>query len=147
MRLVLQRVKESSVSVDGSVIGSIGNGYLILLCIMKGDTSLQAQWLAEKIVKLRLFDAPDGKVNDKSVLDNGGGILVVSQFTLAGDIAKGNRPDYTAAAGPEEAKVLYEYFMKKLKELGVKKVEGGEFGAMMTVAIVNDGPVTLVLEK
>ncbi|MDD4628231.1 MAG: D-aminoacyl-tRNA deacylase [Candidatus Peribacteraceae bacterium] len=147
MRIVLQRVKESSVSVDGSVIGSIGNGYLILLCIMKGDTSLQAQWLAEKIVKLRLFDAPDGKVNDKSVLDNGGGILVVSQFTLAGDIAKGNRPDYTAAAGPEEAKVLYEYFMKKLRELGVKKVEGGEFGAMMEVKIVNDGPVTLILEK
>lgn len=147
MRLVLQRVKESSVSVDGSVIGSIGAGYLILLCVMKGDTSLQAQWLAEKVAKLRLFDAPDGKVNDRSLLDIGGAILVVSQFTLAGDIAKGNRPDYTAAAGPEEAKILYEYFMKKLKELGVAKVEGGEFGAEMSVRIVNDGPVTLVLEK
>ena len=147
MRLVLQRVKESSVSVDGSAIGSIGAGYMILLCVMKGDTSLQAQWLAEKVAKLRLFDAPDGKVNDRSLLDIGGAILVVSQFTLAGDIAKGNRPDYTAAAGPEEAKILYEYFMKKLKELGVAKVEGGEFGAEMSVRIVNDGPVTLVLEK
>jgi len=147
MRLVLQRVKESSVSVDGSVIGSIGAGYLILLCVMKGDTSLQAQWLAEKVAKLRLFDAPDGKVNDRSLLDIGGAILVVSQFTLAGDIAKGNRPDYTAAAGPEEAKILYEYFMKKLKELGVARVEGGKFGAEMSVRIVNDGPVTLVLEK
>jgi D-tyrosyl-tRNA(Tyr) deacylase len=147
MRIVLQRVKESSVSVDGSVIGSVGAGYLLFLCVMKGDTSLQAQWLAEKIVKLRLFDAPDGKVNDKSVLDCGGEILVVSQFTLAGDTAKGNRPDYTAAAGPDEAKILYEYFMKKLRELGVKKVEGGEFGAMMEVKIVNDGPVTLILEK
>ncbi|MDD5751589.1 MAG: D-aminoacyl-tRNA deacylase [Candidatus Peribacteraceae bacterium] len=147
MRLVLQRVTEASVTVDHAVVGSIGAGYVILLCVMKGDTSLQAQWLAEKIVKLRLFDAADGKVNDQSVLDIIGGILVVSQFTLAGDIAKGNRPDFAAAAGPEEAKILYEYFMKKLKELGVLNVEGGEFGAMMEVAIVNDGPVTLVLEK
>lgn len=147
MRLVLQRVLESSVTVDGRTVGSIGPGYLILLCVMKGDTSLQAQWLAEKVVKLRLFDSANGKINDQSVLDIQGGILVVSQFTLAGDIAKGNRPDYTAAAGPQEAKILYEYFMKKLKELGVLKVEGGEFGAEMSVKIVNDGPVTLVLEK
>jgi D-tyrosyl-tRNA(Tyr) deacylase len=147
MRLVLQRVKEASVNVSGSVVGQIGPGYLVLLCVCRGDTALQAQWLAEKIVKLRLFDAPSGKVNDQSVLDIGGEILVVSQFTLAGDIAKGNRPDYTAAASPEEAKTLYEYFMKKLKELGVANVAGGAFGAMMDVHLVNDGPVTLVIEK
>ncbi|MDD5623419.1 MAG: D-aminoacyl-tRNA deacylase [Candidatus Peribacteraceae bacterium] len=147
MRLVLQRVSSASVAVDGRNVGAIGRGYLILLCVLKGDTSLQAQWLAEKVTKLRLFDAPDGKVNDRSVLDIGGGILVVSQFTLAGDTAKGNRPDYTAAADPGEAKILYEYFLKKLKELGVTKVAGGEFGAMMEVQLVNDGPVTLVLEK
>ncbi|OIO53168.1 D-tyrosyl-tRNA(Tyr) deacylase [Candidatus Peregrinibacteria bacterium CG1_02_54_53] len=147
MRLVLQRVSEASVAVDDQTAGSIGRGYMILLCVMRGDTSLQAQWLAEKLVKLRLFDGSEGKVNDRSLLDMDGEVLVVSQFTLAGDIAKGNRPDYTAAAGPEEAKMLYEYFMKKLKELGVRKVEGGVFGAMMSVQLTNDGPVTLVLEK
>lgn len=147
MRLVLQRVKKASVTVEGSTVGAIGPGYLILFCVMRGDTSLQAQLLAEKIVKLRLFDAPDGKVNDRSLLDVGGEVLVVSQFTLAGDTKKGNRPDYTAAAGPEEAQVLYEYFMKKLTELGVPKVERGVFGAMMDVHLINDGPVTLVVEK
>ena len=147
MRLVLQRVKKASVAVDGQMVGSIGPGYLILLCVMRGDTSLQAQWLAEKVVKLRLFDSANGKVNDRSLLDCGGEILVIPQFTLAADIQKGNRPDYTAAAGPEEARILYEYFLQKLLELGVQKVEGGVFGAMMDVKLVNDGPVTLVLEK
>ena len=147
MRIVLQRVKEASVSIDDQTVGEIGRGYVLLLCVMQGDTSLQAQWLAEKIVKLRLFDSPGGKVNDQSVLDIGGQILVISQFTLAGDTQKGNRPDYTAAAGPEEAKVLYEYFMKKLREAGVAKVESGRFGAMMAVRLANDGPVTLILEK
>jgi len=147
MRLVLQRVSEASVSVDGAVVGRIGSGYLILLCVMKGDTSLQAQWLAEKICKLRLYDGPNGKVNDRSILDSKGEMLVVSQFTLAGDVAKGSRPDYTAAAGPEEAKILYEYFMKKLRELGAGKVEAGVFGAEMSVQLTNDGPVTLVIEK
>ena len=147
MRLVLQRVKEASVTVDGSVVGAVGPGFLILLCVMRGDTALQAQWLAEKLVKLRLFDSTDGKINDRSLLDIGGEVLVVSQFTLAGDIAKGNRPDYTAAAPPDEATVLYEYFLKKLTELKVPKVEGGVFGAEMSVHLINDGPVTLVLEK
>ncbi|MDD5103536.1 MAG: D-aminoacyl-tRNA deacylase [Candidatus Peribacteraceae bacterium] len=147
MRLVLQRVKEASVTVDGQIVGAIGAGYLILLCVMKGDTSLQAQLLAEKIVKLRLFDSVGGKVNDRSLLDVHGEVLVVSQFTLAADIQKGNRPDYTAAAGPEEAKILYEYFMQKLRELDVQKVEGGRFGAAMSVQLTNDGPVTLILEK
>ncbi|MDO8469300.1 MAG: D-aminoacyl-tRNA deacylase [Candidatus Peribacter sp.] len=147
MRLVLQRVSSASVSIDGQIVGEIGRGYVILLCVMQGDTSLQAQWLAEKIVKLRLFDNPNGKVNDQSVLDIVGQILVISQFTLAGDTQKGNRPDYTAAAGPEDAKILYEYFMKKLRELNVAKVESGRFGAMMHVQLINDGPVTLILEK
>lgn len=147
MRIVLQRVTAASVAVDGRTVGSIGPGYLILLCVMRGDTSLQAQLLAEKIVKLRLFDSADGKINDRSLLDIGGEVLVVSQFTLAGDTKKGNRPDYTAAAGPEEAKILYEYFMKKLKESGVSKVASGQFGAMMNVQLTNDGPVTLILEK
>ncbi|MDD5041248.1 MAG: D-aminoacyl-tRNA deacylase [Candidatus Peribacteraceae bacterium] len=147
MRLVLQRVKEASVTIDGQTVGTIGAGYLILLCVMRGDTSLQAQLLAEKISRLRLFDHSSGKINDQSVLDIDGDILVVSQFTLAGDTQKGNRPDYTAAAGHGEAKILYEYFMKKLAELGVRKVEGGIFGAMMDVRLINDGPVTLVLEK
>jgi len=147
MRIVLQRVSSASVSIDDQTVGQIGRGYLILFCVMRGDTSLQAQLLAEKVVKLRLFDHPNGKVNDQSILDIGGEVLVVSQFTLAGDTRKGNRPDYTAAAGPEEAKMLYEYFMKKLQELQVAKVEGGEFGAMMSVQLTNDGPVTLILEK
>lgn len=147
MRIVLQRASSASVSIDGEIAGRIGRGYLLLFCVMRGDTSLQAQLLAEKIVKLRLFDGHDGKVNDQSVLDIGGEVLVVSQFTLAGDTKKGNRPDYTAAAGPEEAKILYEYFIKKLRELQVTKVESGEFGAMMTVQLINDGPVTLILEK
>jgi len=147
MRLVLQRVSQASVSVDGAVVGQIGQGYLLLLCVMKGDTSLQAQWLAEKVNKLRLYDGPNGKVNDRSILDTKGEILVVSQFTLAGNVEKGSRPDYTAAAGPEDAKILYEYFMKKLRELGVGTVEGGVFGATMMVESKNDGPVTLILEK
>jgi D-tyrosyl-tRNA(Tyr) deacylase len=147
MRLVLQRVSSASVSIDGQIVGAIGRGYVLLLCVMRGDTSLQAQLLAEKIVKLRLFGHPNGKVNDQSILDIGGEVLVVSQFTLAGDTRKGNRPDYTAAAGPEEAKMLYEYFMKKLQELQVAKVESGQFGAEMSVQLANDGPVTLILEK
>lgn len=147
MRIVLQRASSASVSIDGQTVGEIGRGYVLLLCVMQGDTSLQAQWLAEKIVKLRLFDNSNGKVNDQSVLDIGGQILVISQFTLAGDTQKGNRPDYTAAAGPGDAEILYEYFMKKLRELNVAKVESGRFGAMMNIQLMNDGPVTLILEK
>lgn len=147
MRVVLQRVAEASVTVDGSVVGQIGAGYLLLLCVLRGDTALQAQWLAEKVTKLRLYDGPGGKVNDRSIQDTGGGILVVSQFTLAGDVAKGSRPDYIAAAPPAEAVILYEYFQKKLKELGVATVQSGVFGAEMRVRLVNDGPMTLILEK
>lgn len=147
MRLVLQRVSEASVTVARELRGRIGRGYLLFLCICKGDTESQARWLAEKVTKLRLFPGTDGTINDRSLLEIGGGALVVSQFTLAGDIAKGNRPDYTAAASPEEAQELYAYFLQQLRALGVEEVEGGVFGAMMQVALVNDGPVTLVMEK
>ena len=147
MSMVLEKVAEAAVSVDGETVGSIGEGYLLLFGVLRGDTAAQAQLLAEKIVKLRLFDGENGKINDRSVLDAGGGILVVSQFTLAGNTEKGNRPDYTAAAPPDEARMLYEYFIGKLRELGVARVEAGEFGAHMDVSLRNDGPVTLILEK
>lgn len=147
MRIVLQKVKEASVTVDESVVGSIAQGYLIFLGVVHGDTAAQAELLAEKIVKLRLFDSDAGKINDQSILDIDGSILVVSQFTLAGRFEKGNRPDYTHAEDPDQAKKLYEYFIEKLREFGVSKVESGTFGAMMEVKLVNDGPVTLVLER
>ena len=147
MRILLQRVSTASVSVDRRVVGSIGRGYLLLLGVMQGDTEEQASWLAHKIVHLRLFDAQDGKVNDRSILDIGGEALVVSQFTLAGDFAKGNRPDYTAAAAPAHAIPLYEFFMDALRKEGVAKIESGTFGAMMEVSLINDGPVTLWLER
>ena len=147
MRLLLQRVTAASVTVDGKTVGSIGRGHLLFLGIMHGDTDEQGKWLAEKVIKLRLFDGEDGTINDRSVLDIGGEILVVSQFTLAGKAEKGNRPDYTGAAKPDEAKKLYESFVAYLRNLGIKKVETGVFGAHMMVELVNDGPVTLVLER
>ncbi len=147
MKLLLQKVTSASVTVDSSVVGEISKGYLLLLGVMEGDGEEQAERLAEKVVNLRLFDGEGGKINDQSLLDIGGEALVVSQFTLAGSLKKGNRPDYTAAADPESAEKLYEYFMEKLKSLGVSKVEAGEFGARMQVKLINDGPVTLCLEK
>jgi len=147
MRLLLQKVTSASVSVSDSVVGEIGQGYLLFLGVMEGDSESQADKLAEKAVNLRLFDGDNGKINDRSLLDISGEALVVSQFTLAGDLKKGNRPDYTAAADSASAKKLYEYFIEKLKSLGVKKVEAGEFGAYMQVSLTNDGPVTLWLEK
>jgi len=147
MRLLLQKVSEASVSVDDQTVGQIGPGYLLFLGVMGGDTSAQAQLLAEKVTKLRLWPGEDGKINDRSLLDVGGDLLIISQFTLAGRLEKGNRPDYTQAAAPEEAEKLYEYFVEKLSELGVSRVEMGKFGAMMQVSLVNDGPVTLMLER
>ena len=147
MRLLLQKVSSSSVTVDGKIIGQIGDGYLLFLGVLEGDAAEQARSLAEKVVKLRLFPSDEGKINDRSLLDVGGEALVVSQFTLAGQFKKGNRPDYTQAASPEEAKKLYEQFVEELKTLGVTKVETGEFGAMMEVELVNEGPVTLLLER
>lgn len=147
MKVILQRVTQASVSVSDEVVGSIGHGYMLLIGIISGDTSAQAALLAEKISKIRLFDSESGKMNDQSIVDTKGEILVVSQFTLAGSLEKGNRPDYSAAEAPDDARVLYEYFVRKLLEYGVQKVETGEFGAHMDVSLINDGPVTLILER
>ena len=147
MRILLQRVSRASVSVDKQVIGQIHRGYLLFVGVIEGDAEEHAKWLSEKITKLRLFDADDGKINDRSVIDINGEILVISQFTLAGRTEKGNRPDYTKAAKPEAAKRLYEFFIEVLKSLGVKNVESGMFGAMMEVELTNDGPVTLMLDS
>ncbi|MBU0767073.1 D-tyrosyl-tRNA(Tyr) deacylase [Patescibacteria group bacterium] len=147
MRVLLQKVTQAKVSVDSSVVGQIDAGYILFLGIMEGDTQDQAEKLADKVVNVRLFSGEDGKINDRSLLDIGGEALIVSQFTLAGRLEKGNRPDYTLAAGPKEAEKLYEFFIKQLTERGVKKVEGGKFGAYMKVDLTNDGPVTLWIER
>lgn len=147
MRILLQKVTSASVSVDEKVIGEIGRGYLLFLGIMRNDTVEQAEWLADKVLNLRLFEGADGKINDRSLFDIGGEVLVVSQFTLAGDVSKGSRPDYTAAAKPDEARHLYELFLSILRAKGVAKVASGEFGAHMRVALANDGPVTLSIER
>lgn len=145
MRAVVQRVNKSSVSVDGEIKGSIAKGYNILLGVMEGDTENQAELLAGKVAKLRVFEDENGKMN-KSILDIGGEILVISQFTLCADIKKGNRPSFTDSAAPEEANRLYEFFCSKLIENGIGKVETGVFAADMLVSIENDGPVTIVMD-
>ena len=145
MKAVIQRVNKSSVSVDGEVKGSVGKGFNVLLGVMNGDAESQAELLAAKISKLRVFEDEAGKMN-KCVTDIGGEILVVSQFTLCADIKKGNRPSFTDSAPPDEANRLYEYFCSKLLENGVSKVETGVFAADMKVEIENDGPVTIVMD-
>ena len=145
MRAVIQRVNKSSVSVDGEIKGSVGKGYNILLGVMDGDTESQAELLAGKVAKLRVFEDENGKMN-KSILDIAGEILVISQFTLCADIRKGNRPSFTDSAPPQEADRLYKYFCSKLIENGISKVETGVFAADMLVSIENDGPVTIVMD-
>ena len=145
MRVLLQRVSQASVTVDSEVIGGIGQGILLLVGITHSDTRKEADFLAEKCVNLRVFDDDDGVMN-RSLLDVGGEVLAVSQFTLYGDARKGRRPSYVAAAPGEVSEPLYDYFVSKLRELGVT-VATGRFGADMKVALVNDGPVTLWLEK
>jgi len=145
MKAVIQRVLKSSVSVDGEIKGSVSKGYNVLLGVMDGDGEAQAELLAAKISKLRVFEDENGKMN-KSILDIGGEILVISQFTLCADIKKGNRPSFTDSAPPDEANRLYEYFCKKLIENGVSRVETGVFAANMKVEIINDGPVTIVMD-
>ena len=145
MKAVIQRVKSSSVKVDGEVVGAVDHGYLVLLCVMDGDTKAHAQMMANKTSALRIFCDEDDKMN-KSILDIDGEILVVSQFTLCADVKKGNRPSFTPSAAPAEANELYEYFMECLKNNGVRKVEHGIFGAEMEVSIVNDGPVTILYD-
>ena len=145
MKAVIQRVKKACVTVNEEVIGEIGQGYLILLGVMEGDTQQEAQTLASKTALLRVFEDEDGKMN-RSILDINGEALVVSQFTLCADVRKGNRPSFTPSAKPEEANALYEYYMEKLKEQGISKVAHGQFGADMQVSLVNDGPVTILFD-
>jgi D-tyrosyl-tRNA(Tyr) deacylase len=145
MRAVIQRVKEARVEVDGETVGRIGEGVLVLLGAGKDDTEEDAQYLAEKILSLRIFEDTEGKMN-LSVMETGGSVLVVSQFTLYGDCRKGRRPSFDKAAPTEIAERLYELFVDELKERGAK-VETGRFRAMMDVHLVNWGPVTLMLDS
>lgn len=145
MRAVIQRVTESSVSVDNVTIARIQAGMLVLLGVAQEDTTADADYLAEKISHLRIFEDDGGKMN-RSLLDTGGEMLVVSQFTLLADCRKGRRPSFIHAAGPEKADELYRYFAKTIQLKGVP-VKTGRFGAMMAVSLVNDGPVTIVLES
>ena len=145
MRIVLQRVSRARVTVDGRVTGEIGTGLLLLVGFTHGDGEEQLAWMAEKVVGLRIFADDEGKMN-RSVVDAGGGILVVPQFTLYGDTRKGKRPSFIDAARPETAIPLYERFVALLRAT-VLPVQTGEFGAMMDVELLNDGPVTLVLDR
>ena len=145
MRAVIQRVLNSSVTVGGKTVGEISKGYTVLLGVMDGDTEHEAELLAKKIAMLRVFEDENGKMN-LSILDVGGEILSVSQFTLCADTRKGNRPSFTPSAAPDEANRLYEFFCGKLTENGIKKVEKGVFGADMKVSLINDGPVTICLD-
>jgi D-tyrosyl-tRNA(Tyr) deacylase len=146
MRVVLQRVSSGSVTVDGRVLGEIGKGLVLLVGFSGDDEESAAEWMAEKVLGLRVFGDEEGKMN-RSLQEVEGDILVVSQFTLYGDARKGRRPSFVKAAGPEVAIPLYERFLGILREKAPGRVESGEFGAMMDVALVNDGPVTLVLER
>ena len=143
MRAVCQRVREARVRIDGGVVGEVGPGLCILLGVARGDGEDEAGRLAGKIARLRVFPDEVGRF-DRSLLDTGGAALVVSQFTLLADTAKGNRPSFTEAAPPEEAEALYERFCAELRALGVR-VEQGVFGARMEVELVNDGPVTIII--
>ncbi len=145
MRALVQRVKKGSVSVDGKVVGAIGQGLVILLGIRTGDTETEARYLAEKCANLRIFADAEGKFN-RSLLEVGGGALVISQFTLYGDTRKGRRPGFEEAARPEIAEPLYKSFVQELRGFPIEVAEG-VFGAMMLVEIHNDGPVTLMLES
>jgi len=145
MKVVLQRVSEASVSVGGEVIAQIGNGLLVLACIETYDTEADVDYMAAKIPNLRIFDDPDGKMN-VSLLNTNGSLLLVSQFTLAANAAKGNRPSYTAAARPDQAQPLLDRFSSLLVGAGLH-LQHGRFGANMQVSLVNDGPVTIILDS
>ena len=140
---LVQRVREATVTVDGAVVGAIGQGLLLLVCAEPADTETEAARLVDKLLKLRVFSDDAGKMN-RSLVDVGGGLLVVSQFTLAADVRGGNRPSFTGAAGPEQGRALYEAVLR-LARSRHPVVEAGRFGADMQVALVNDGPVTIPL--
>jgi D-aminoacyl-tRNA deacylase len=145
MRIVLQRVTRAHVEVGGETVGSIGAGLVILLGVTQRDTHEDADYLAAKVIQLRIFPDDEGKMN-RSLLDTGGALLVVSQFTLYGDCRKGRRPSFDRAADPEHARALYEYFVQRLQASNIK-VETGVFQAEMKVSLVNDGPVTFILDS
>lgn len=145
MRVLVQRVSRASVTVDGKIKGKIGKGILIFLGVGHSDTENESRFLAEKCVNLRIFEDNAGKMN-LSLLDIKGAALVISQFTLYGDASKGRRPDFTAAARPEKAIPLYEHFLCEIRKFGVP-CEAGVFGAEMQVELINDGPVTIFIEK
>ena len=145
MKAVIQRVKNASVSIGGNLFSSINAGILVLLGIEKGDSVQEAEYVCGKLLRLRIFEDENEKMN-YSVADIKGEILVVSQFTLAGNVKKGNRPSFDNAMKPDEAEILYEKFVEMLK-LSDLKIETGKFGAMMEVSLVNDGPVTFIIEQ
>jgi len=145
MKLVIQRVSSAQVEVDSRVVGKIGKGYLVLCGIRNTDTEKEADYLAKKLCNLRVFEDINGKMN-LSLKDVNGELLIISQFTLYGDTSQGNRPSFIEAARPEKANPLYQYFLEKCQEYGIK-VEKGIFGADMKVSLLNDGPVTITMEK
>lgn len=145
MRAVVQRVLESAVKVDNQVVGQIGNGLLVLLGIAKNDSAKDADYLVNKITHLRIFEGPNGKMN-RSLLETGGELLAVSQFTLLADCRKGRRPSFIDAAEPDKATKLYQTFVDGVRQQGIR-VQTGRFGAMMAVSLVNDGPVTIIIES
>lgn len=144
MKLVLQRVKNASVSIDGKIFSSISQGYLVLYGVEKNDTKAQADWLANKLSVFRCFSDENDKMN-LSIKDVNGEILIVSQFTLCAAVKKGTRPSFDSAMAPDSANEMYEYFVSKIKELGIP-VQTGVFGADMKVELLNDGPVTFIIE-
>jgi len=145
MRVILQRVSRGSVSVDGAVVGAIDRGFVALVGVTHDDTPAQAELLARKTANLRVFEDDEGKMN-RSALDVGGGVLVISQFTLYADAKKGRRPSFIHAAQPDHAEPLVEYYAECLRAEGVQKIATGRFGATMAVEIHNDGPVTILLD-
>ena len=145
MRAVIQRVKKSSVSINNEIIGEIGHGLLVLLGVAKGDDTGNAEYLADKITNLRIFEDENNKMN-RSLLETRGEMLVVSQFTLLGDCRKGRRPSFVNAAEPDKANNLYEHFVNQVRRNGIQ-VKTGQFRAMMDVSLINDGPVTLIVES
>lgn len=146
MKAVIQRVAHSTVTVDGELKGSVNQGFMILLGVVQGDTKDDADKLIKKIPVLRIFEDENGKMN-RSCLDINGEMLVISQFTLCADCSHGRRPSFINSAPPDEANMLYEYFVEELKKAGVKKVDTGVFGADMKVELLNDGPVTIILDS
>ena len=145
MRAVVQRVARAQVTVEGEIVGAIGRGLLVLLGVTHADTEADADYLADKIVGLRIFEDENGKMN-LDIASVGGGVLVVSQFTLYGDVRRGKRPSFDAAAPPERARRLYEYFVERIRAAGLPR-QTGRFQEMMQVELVNDGPVTILLDS